>query len=569
MLKEVRVNNLAIIDALELQIPEGLLVISGETGAGKSVLLHALGLLSGNRADRSMIRTGKESLYVEGTFTRPSSQVFHALLEDMDCVIEGETFSISRTIAQNGRSTVRFDGRQISLQDLQRLGPYLIDVYGQNDRNLLDIGRQSTLLDSFLPTAAKETLVSYEKNYARYKQIEQFLKENRPDEQAIERERDLLQYQMDEIMSFDIANTDIDSMLDEHQRALHLEDIQRATSELLMALRSNHDGEGIVEKLERAERVAQQIQQIDGQFPRDAIIECQEILRDYQYTIEAYQNRIDDDPEKLALLNEKVSSWVTLQRKYGQTKDDVLTYYDRLESEYQALEMTAKKIKHGEKELVQLETLLQEEGKLLSQVRRTVAKEIDEKVQQRLSALRMEQAKFEIQVTEETTFNPTGLNRVVFYLQPNPGLAMKPLHEIASGGELSRVMLAIRSVFLENLPSYTVVFDEIDAGVSGHAAQAMAEQLYLLTEHMQIIAVTHMPQLASMGDAHLMITKNTDGQSTASAIQLLSNDERVNELSRMISTSQETESGKRQAETLIESQELWKRGKSWNQKKKS
>lgn len=556
MLLEVRIQNLAIIDTLQLKIPEGLVVISGETGAGKSILLHALGLLSGNRANRQMIRTGTDALYVEGLFTTPTTPAFQEILQELGLQC-GPQFSISRTIMQNGRSIIRVDGIQISLVDLQRIGPFLIDVYGQNDRNLLDASKQASLLDTFLSEEGKNLLASYVKDYENLKKIDRFLAANRPDEQAIEREKDLLLYEIDEIAAFDLENTDVDMLLQEHTRALHTEEIEEKTMKLLTMI-SNDRETSLFDFLYPIESTGNALSRIDEAFPTETFVEAQELLRDYQSQVESYLRTIETDPEHLQILNEKVELWTKLQRKYGQTKEEILDYDLQLKERLHALDALTKKVLKYEQERVKITKSVQEKGDLLFAERKTIAQEIDRKVQNRLQFLKMEKAKFQIDVSESENYHGSGKDSIVFLLQPNPGLAMKPLHEIASGGELSRVMLAIRSVFLETLPSYTVVFDEIDAGVSGYAAQAMAEQLYLLSQHMQIIAVTHMPQLASMGDSHIYISKTTEENQTKSKIQTLDTAMRSTELSRMISANHETESALVQAKTLLENQSQWK-----------
>lgn len=558
MLQEVLIENLAIIKKMHVTFEDGLNIITGETGAGKSVVLHALGLLSGARAGKAMIRTGCTQAYVEGHFAVSNAKTLHAFFSEMDV---DEKIILSRTVSHSGRSTFRVQGQLVSMQEFRNIGQSLLDVYGQKDRMLLDQENQLGLLDMFLREEAVEQLTHYQNSLHRWKELCRFISESVTDRASREREADILRYQMDEIEQFDVDGTDIDAMYAEHSKLLHAQDILQylAYSQTIF----EGDGSGqvpVTDQISQIWSLMQKVQQFDDTVNfSDRISEIFDLLRDFRNDLFRYAEDIELDPERLELLNRKMANWVSLQRKYGETKDAIYRFYQKSAQRLEDLESLDSRLAKASGEKKELEKELNALSLLMHAERQKIADSLCFQIEEKLAQLRMPNVRFEIRIDLLEEYGENGKDRVVFYIQTNKGLEMRPLHEIASGGELSRVLLAIRSLFAEGIRSRTVVFDEIDAGVSGMAAQSMAEQLFLLSKSMQIISVSHLPQIASMGDHQYAVSKEATENETKSSIVKLRENERVNEIARLLSGAGKTQTAREQAQALLWSAQNWKK----------
>ncbi len=557
MLREVLIENLAIIKRMHVNFEDGLSIITGETGAGKSVVLHALGLLSGARAGKAMIRTGCKQAYVEGRFAVEDAKALHAFFRDHD---PDEEIILSRTISLSGRSTYRVQGQLISLQEFKSIGELLLDVYGQKDRVLLEKENQLGLLDTFLDSDGKQHLSQFRKQLTDWREAKRFIAAHSTDRENREREMDVLRYQVEEIESFDVKGTDIDKLYTDHSKLLHAQDILEQVAITLGYFEG--DGEqrtGLTDQFSNAWGAVQKLHQYDTEQDfSDRFSVLSEMLSEIKSDLERYATGIDADPETLELLDQRMTAWTAIQRKYGRDKEAVLHFYEEIQHKIAELSTIDERVTKAQKEEERLQREMTELASSISRQRKEIATNLSRAIEEKLASLRMPHVKFDIKVSPLEEFNDDGLDSVVFYIQPNKGLALRPLHEIASGGELSRVLLAIRALFSEGIHSHTVVFDEIDAGVSGVAAQAMAEQLSLLSRDMQIIAVSHLPQLASMGDRQYSIEKNTVGDETISQIRQLNDEERVAEISRLISGVEQTQNSLQQATDLLRYAKMWK-----------
>lgn len=559
MLQEVRIRNLAIIKDLTAHFDSGLHVITGETGAGKSILLHALGLMSGARASRSMIRKGATSLYVEGVFS-PQEKDLLPLLSPYG-VEPGEPLVLSRTVQSSGKSAARIQGQLVTVTELKAIGDRLLDVYGQKDRALLDQDQQLRLLDSFLEEEDLEVLQNYRARYQKRKQKMDFLARYGTDPNQREREMDILQYQIQEIEAFDPYETDLDALETEHRKLLHAEELTQLAEQIDRLLGGWSDEQpGALMLLEKSEHLALKM---EGLAPSlgvsERLTEVLELLRDAQREFSRATSDLQMDPQRLGQLDQTMSEWLRLQRKYGQTKEEVLAFLEQSRREMETIREREASLVQAEKEIASLTEELGQLADRLTRARKAIGERIDRQIVSVLQGLLMEHVAFETRFTE-VPLQESGQDRIVFHIRTNQGQRMQPLHEIASGGELSRVMLAIRSLFVSEFASSTVVFDEIDTGVSGKAAQAMAEFLRTLSEKMQVIAVTHLPQIASMGDAHSLIEKETREEETISKLSLLDEQPRIDEVARLISGSTKTHSAAVQAEQLLRQAAQWKQG---------
>lgn len=561
MLREVTIENLAIIKKIRIPFTEGLNVITGETGAGKSIVLHALALLTGARAKKTMIRTGTAGLYVEGRFAMQDAKALHAFFEEIGIDTSDDELVLSRTVRQEGRSSTRVQGQLISAQEFGRIGQSLLDVYGQKDRVLLDQENQLDLLDTFLTEEPRKILLEYQKELQDLRAEERFVAKYGTDTAAREREADVLRYQMDEIERFGVKETDLDALYAEHKRLLHASDILSLLSEADERMSGNDLNEkGVSDGLHALWSISQKLEHIDPETRFSAnLTEIIDQFAEFRSDLSRYGDSIDIDPIRLDELDRKMSEWTQIQRKYGESKEEILAFHENAVSKLKEMDTIDQRLLASKKRMKTLEQSLMKKAEVVSVYRQRIAKELCSQIEDKLHSLRMQEVVFEIRFEQTESFTDSGIDRVVFYIQTNKGLAIQPLHEIASGGEVSRVMLAIRSLFASGISSQTVVFDEIDTGVSGLAAQAMAEQIYRLSNDMQIIAVSHLPQIAAMGDAQYFISKETRDGETQSEVTLLSEEGRVEELSRLISGAGRTQSAFKQAQTLLHSAAEWKR----------
>lgn len=559
MLREVRIRNLAVIQEMTARFEQGLHVITGETGSGKSILLHAIGLISGARASRTMIRKGADSLYVEGIFSPPAGE----LLEDLSQygVEKGEPLVLSRTVHASGKSSARIQGQLVTLAELKATGDRLIDVYGQKDRSLLEQDRQRQLLDSFFTDAQKELRDEYRSVFMERKQKQDFLLRYGTDSTVRERELDILRYQIEEIEAFDPSGTDMNQLETEHRQLLHAEELLQIAEQIHGLLDGWSDEQpGAVHLLSTAQSLAHKMEGLDSSFAiSERLAEISILLTELQSDVTRAAEDWRVDPRRLEELDQRIGDWMRLQRKYGQSKEEVLAFYEKSKADYEALTSREAQLQTAEADVALLTRKMTELAERLHAAREGIGRTLDAQIVSVLAGLRMPHVEFETRLIP-VSLNENGADQVVFYIRTNRGQALQPLHEIASGGELSRVMLAIRSLFSDEFASGTIVFDEIDTGVSGRAAQAMAEYLHRLSQTMQILAVTHLPQIASMGDAHSRIEKETQGEETFSTLTLLSGETRTDEVARLISGITKTESATAQAVQLLDAAGEWKQG---------
>ncbi|MDI9501786.1 MAG: DNA repair protein RecN [Bacillota bacterium] len=559
MLLEVRIRNLAVIKEMTAQFHRGVHVITGETGAGKSILLHALNLLSGARASRNMIRDGEKTLYVEGVFSYPENME-KELLEPYG-IEPGDTITLSRSVQASGHSGARVQGQLVTVAELKAIGGRMLDVYGQKDRALLDLDRQIQLVDSFFTKEQKDVYTQYRKVYNERNRLRTFLSRYGTDPSARERELDILRYQIEEIAAFDPFSVDIETLDQEHRRLLHAEDLLQMAEQMHGLIEGWSDEHpGTLQLLASAESLAHKMEGLDSSISlSEPIISLSELLQELRSELTRLAEGYQNDPQRLEELDRRMGEWMRLQRKYGQSREEIIAFYENAVQEAEQLAEREKDLQQAQEEIDSCTQTLEHLAAQVTAFRTAIGKQLDKEIAAVLAGLRMPHAEFATRLLP-TELGADGKEQVLFYIRTNAGQTMRPLHEIASGGELSRVMLAIRSLFSREFASGTVVFDEIDTGVSGRAAQSMAEFLYRLSDTMQIIAVTHLPQIASMGDAHSRITKETKQDETSSTLQLLSKEERTEEVARLISGSKQTESAYQQADQLLLSAADWKRG---------
>ncbi len=556
MLRELRIRNFAIIEELILRFEPGLFVLTGETGAGKSIIVDAIELLLGGRGDSNVIRSGEETASVEGDFTLENGTLteIRGILE-AEGLWEGEnTITLGREVRREGRNIVRVNGRAVNLAILRDVGQLLIDVHGQSEHlSLLRTREHLRLLDRFagLEERRKEFSLQVEVLRAVREELEQI----RAGERDAARKTDMLTYQIGEIEAARIQSGEETALLEERTRLANAEQLATLSDQAVEALDSEEEEvHPASDSLGQAARTLAALAKIDpalkgtsenAQAVLDQAAELSKELR-------AYRESIEFNPKRLEQVEERVELLRNLKRKYGDTLEAVQAHAENARRELEG-------ITHADERRAQLEArekdLLVEIGRQggeLSALRAEAADTLARGIETELSELRMEGAKFSVDRRWEESpdgaivgekriaFDSTGLDRVEFLVAPNPGEGLKPLTKVASGGETSRLMLALKSVLARADRTPTLIFDEIDQGIGGRVGMVVGRKLWRLTPRHQVFCVTHLPQLAAYGDKHLRVEKSVQGKRTQTQVKLLHARERVAELAVMLGNLSET-----------------------------
>ncbi|MDC2838354.1 DNA repair protein RecN [Limosilactobacillus mucosae] len=555
MLQELTIDNLAIIEHLTLDFSDQMTVLTGETGAGKSIIIDAVGLLAGNRGSQEFIRHGEEKLHLQGQFTLPNDPRFFELLEELGIEHEDGTLIISREIHRNGRNVIRVNGALINTATLRKIGAHLVDIQGQNDhQQLMQPENHLHMLDQFDYDQIKPLLAKYKEAYQRYAKLKATLSRKQADSQQWAQRLDMLRYQVKEISDANLQENEEDELTSERDRLEHFQQINNALQLIAGVL---NEGEApVLDQVAQAMNEAQEIAPFDLAYD-----ELSKSLGDAYYSLQDAANAasrqldmLEFDDGRLEQINERLTIIGDLERKYGDTVADVLAYYQKIHAELTTMEQTADSDDELERQLAEVTKELQKLGSELSQVRQKAAHQLNGQVHQQLKELYMDKAVFEVKFhqNDSMTFYPDGIDNVEFYIQTNPGESMGPLVKIASGGELSRVMLALKTIFAQHEGVTSIIFDEVDTGVSGRVAQAIADKIKLIAQHSQVLCITHLPQVAAVAQHHFLIQKTVQNNRTTTHVTILKPAERINELARMISGEEITKLSREHAKELLQ-----------------
>ncbi len=539
MLSSLHIENVAVIRSVDIDFSSGFIAMTGETGAGKSIIIDSVNLLLGAKADKELIRHGTDGLMVSGLFTSLSAAVSEAIGQVGVCADEDGNLLIQRSVGRDGRSQIKINGRTVSMAVLKAVTPLLVSIHGQSDtRDLTDEHRQLELLDTYADCT--ELLEEYKTVYSKLCEVR--TKRAKLEEQDKERERlkEILAYQIKDITSVSPKSGEEEELIDKKLKLKHREKINRHADFVFKALKGSEKG-SVTYLLDRSIGALMQIS--------DIIPECAEYaerLRNFLYESDEIAEEVlavmdgEDDPtESLNRIESRLDKLSRLKRKYGATVEDVLAFLENAENELESLNNSESLIK----------TMAEEEKRLYSEAeaiaarlheRRTAAsKTLERGVKEILEFLDMPKVSFLASVREEYknsehVLDGTGFDKAEFLIGANSGAAPQSISKVASGGELARIMLALKGVIADKDGTLTVIFDEIDAGVSGKTARKIGIKMLSLSKSMQIFCVTHSAQIASLADEHFLIKKSDDGQATETSVVLLDRDGRINELSRIL-----------------------------------
>jgi len=532
MLTLLKIRNLALVDELSWELGSGLIGVTGETGAGKSVIVGALKLVLGERAEKSLIRTGEETCSVEAVFELKDASEVNAVLADggLDAC-DGEQLIIRRVIGQTANRQFINDS-PVTLALLKRLGEHLVDLHGPHDhQSLLSVERQLSMLDAY--AGAESSVSTYRDAYRAWREKAVELEEIRHAENASEQELDLLRYQLEEIDSAQLKPEDEHDLEDRWRRASNASRLVETAAAATAALNGD---DGILERLTEVQRLVRDLEKLDPSIrERTASLEtaCLE-LQDLESNLTDYADELDINPEEAATLEERVNVIETLKRKYGPSLTDVLARREAAATRLDTIENRGEKLETLERELAARREVLEASGKSLGTLRKKAAPKLAKEISSQLKDLGFKQSSFEVPVKQLSEPGPQGLEGVEFQFGPNPGEPLLPLRQIASSGEISRVMLAVKSALADQDATPLMVFDEIDANVGGEVAKAVGRKMAALGTRHQVVAITHFPQVAAMSAHHFVVEKEVSGGRTRSRLYPVSGETRIQELVRML-----------------------------------
>ncbi|HIX35114.1 MAG TPA: DNA repair protein RecN [Candidatus Limosilactobacillus merdigallinarum] len=556
MLQELTIDDLAIIPHLSLEFDDHMTVLTGETGAGKSIIIDAVSLLAGRRGSQELIRKGSDKLVVQGQFTLPNRPAYLHELDDLGIDHEDGTLIISRTIHRNGRNTIRVNGTLINTSVLKKIGSALVDIQGQNDsQRLLQPDQHLEMLDQFAGKELLEIRSHYRELYERYLQIKSTLAKKQANEQQWAQRLDMLHYQEKEIGEAHLKADEEEQLTAERDRLEHFQQINETLQDVIAVLNGD-EATPVLDQLAGLMDATSQISQFDGEYD-----DLAKSITDSYYNLQDAANQagreLDNlayDDDRLQQINGRLTLIGDLEHKYGDSLKDVLDYYEKIQQELAKMEGTADSNDELEKELQDITKQLGNLAGKLHSMRVKAAGQLERRVHQQLSDLYMSKAIFQVKfkTADQLTFTPTGQDNVEFYIQTNPGERLGPLVRIVSGGELSRVMLALKTIFAKVEGVTSIIFDEVDTGVSGRVAQAIADKIKLIAANSQVLCITHLPQVAAVAQHHFLISKHLQKQRTVTEVQALNKAQRVDELARMLAGEKITKLTREHAKELLE-----------------
>ncbi|MDW0112114.1 DNA repair protein RecN [Sporosarcina saromensis] len=554
MLNEIAIHNFAIIEHLEVPFDEGLTVLTGETGAGKSIIIDAVQLLAGGRGSQEFIRHGAKKAELEGMFTVEAED--HPVFEKMrEFGIDAEDGSIilRRDINSNGKTTCRVNGKLVTIATLREIGSQLIDIHGQHDnQELMQEKRHIHLLDQFAGQPLAEAHANYMDVFDRYSRLKKKLAATSQNEQQIAQRIDLYSFQLQEI---DAASLRIDEEEELEEEKLKLQHFNRLFERLHTAYESisgdNHALDWVGSAMSDLEDAAS----IDKQLAAHAetVSTSFYALQDTAHEIKSLIDEMEFDPLRLDEVENRLAMLNALKRKYGKTIEDIVIYREKIADELDQLLNRDERIHAEEEKLEQLKKDLEVEANELSMIRREAAVRLEEAIMTQLTELHMAKSTFHVSIERKSAgnFDASGFDDIAFLISTNVGEPLKPLVRIASGGELSRIMLALKTIFSKHQGITSIIFDEVDTGVSGRVAQAIADKIAMIATHSQVLCISHLPQVAAMADHHFFISKDVKGNRTTTAVTEIVDLDRTKELSRMLSGAEITALTLQHAEELL------------------
>ncbi len=555
MLVQLNIHDFAIIRRLELPLREGLNILSGETGTGKSIIINAINLILGGRSSVDLIRSGSKEAVVEAFFEFPENMELRDHFLDQGISFDGELL-IKRNITREGRNKIFINGAMVTLQMLSRLGPRLISISGQHEhQTLLNPENHLVLLDDFSSLAEERNL--FHQMFNRHQTLKEEIGNRKKEIGRQEEKKELARFQIQEIEQVAVVSGEDKSLLEEKKRLQHAEELMGIVTRGYQVLYENNDS--ILSSLGRCTKEVGRAAEIDQGLAQieDGLNGIQAGLEDMSFALRDYQKHVEIDPVRLEQVAERLDELNRLKRKYGPELENILRLKDKLISEISHMEISGKRLSELEQEAEIMEKDLFRKAKALSVERKKGADIFKEKLEKELFQLHMDKTEFQVRFRENppgeenSKIGPDGIDHLEFMISPNPGEILKPLSKIASGGELSRIMLAIKSILASTASVETIIFDEVDAGISGATAEVVGKKIKALSVCHQMLCITHLPQIASQGNSHFAVKKEVASGRTEVSICCLDPAERVHEIARLLGGSEITPQAVAHAEDML------------------
>ncbi|WP_411848595.1 DNA repair protein RecN [Staphylococcus pseudintermedius] len=553
MLQSLSIKQFAIIDTLDNQFSDGLTVLSGETGAGKSIIIDAIGQLIGMRASSEFVRHGEKKAIIEGIFDIDDAKDAIRQLETLGIDINEDFLIVKREIFSSGKSICRINNQTVTLQDLRQVMQSLLDIHGQHEtQSLLKQKYHVELLDRYADGEYIAELQQYAQSYEQHQEKIKELEALESADQALLQRLDLMKFQYDELKEAQLKEGEIEQLEIDIKRIQNSENLSLALNAAYVTLTDEH---AITDRLYTLSSELQNVNQIlpeTFEKLKEEVDQFYYTLEDAKHQIYEEINQTEFDEQYLNELESRMNLLNNLKRKYGKDISDLRIYQEKIADEINKIENYEESTSKLREEIQQLSQQVQEDGEKLTKARRIVARQLRDRIVNEIQYLQMKDANLEISFKPYETPQKDGLERIEFLITPNKGEPLKSLNKIASGGELSRIMLALKSIFVRAHGQTAILFDEVDSGVSGQAAQKMAEKMKDIASVIQVICISHLPQVASMSDHHLYISKHEKDDRTTTTVRELTGDARIDEIARMISGATVTELTRQNAKEMIE-----------------
>ena len=554
MLLEISIKNFAIIESISLNFEKGMTVLTGETGAGKSIIIDAMNMMLGARATTEVIRHGAPKAEIEGLFSIESNRALEDIFDEQGLELSDEII-IRREILQNGRSISRVNGQMVNLSVLRTIGQQLVDIHGQHDQEeLMRPHRHIQMLDEFGDTSFFELKEAYQMSFDNYRRMRKQVLDIKKNQQEHKARIEMLEFQMAEIEAANLKAGEDVTLNQERDRLLNHKHIADTLTNAYSML--DYEEFSSLANVRSAMNDMESLEEFDPEYREisSSLSESYYVLEDITKRLESIIDDLDFDGNRLMQVESRLDLIHTITRKYGGSVDDVLEYFAKITDEYNLLTGNNLSSEDMEIELKKLEKNLVDLAGQVAQARHKIAQDLEAEIKQELQDLYMEKAQFQVRFSKGK-FSREGNESVEFYISTNPGEDFKPLVKVASGGELSRLMLAIKSAFSRKEGKTSIVFDEVDTGVSGRVAQAIAQKIHKIGQNGQVLAISHLPQVIAIADYQFFIEKISNEHSTVSTVRLLTVEERIEEVAKMLAGENVTEAALTQARELLQSKE--------------
>lgn len=550
MLQELSIRNFAIIDKISISFSGGLTVLTGETGAGKSIIIDAVHLLVGGRGSAEFVRHGEKKAEIEGLFFIHDEHSCIKKASEYGIDVEEGMVVLRREISNTGKSVCRVNGKLVTIATMREIGSSLIDIHGQHEhQELMNDALHVLLLDQYGKKDIVPARERYTNVYEKYLEVQNKIKELSKTEQQMAHRLDLLQFQIQEIEKANLKMNEDDLLEEERKRLVNFEKLFGSLKDGYEQLQGDQRG---LDSIGRAMSMLETAAEVDSKYQsiKESVSNSYYMLEDAVSTIRTELDMLEYDPMRLNEIESRLNEINQLKRKYGYTVEQILDYYEKIKEETESILNKESRLEELQKQLDKLKKQLIDIGNHLTKIRKKWANKLTNAIHRELKELYMDKTVFEVTFNEQLP-NGNGLDNIQFYISTNPGEPLKPLSKVASGGELSRIMLALKTIFSTRVTS--VIFDEVDTGVSGRVAQAMAEKMYKISVNSQVLCISHLPQVAAMADHHMLIAKEIINKRTRTTIKNLTEKEKIKEIGRMISGTEITDITKRHAKELLQS----------------